>query len=56
MLHTAHYRPSLHDHQADHQARNPGSHARFVEAKREEWQAYIGKVTEWELERYLSVY
>jgi glutamine synthetase len=29
---------------------------RFVEAKREEWQEYIGKVSEWELERYLSVY
>ena len=35
-----------------------GSHIyeRFVEAKREEWQEYIGKVSEWELERYLSVY
>lgn len=29
---------------------------RFVEAKRGEWQEYIGKVSEWELERYLSVY
>ena len=29
---------------------------RFVEAKRAEWQEYIGKVSEWELERYLSVY
>ena len=35
-----------------------GSHIyeRIVEAKREEWQEYIGKVSEWELERYLSVY
>jgi glutamine synthetase len=29
---------------------------RFVEAKRGAWQDYIGKVSEWELERYLSVY
>ena len=29
---------------------------RFVEAKREEWQDYIGKVTEWELQRYLGRY
>src|SRR6266545_3817749 len=29
---------------------------RFVEAKWGEWQEYIGKVSEWELERYLSVY
>ena len=29
---------------------------RFVEAKREEWQEYIGKVSEWELERYLGQY
>ena len=29
---------------------------RFVEAKREEWHEYIGKVSAWELERYLSVY
>ncbi len=29
---------------------------RFVEAKREEWQDYIGKVSEWELQRYLGVY
>jgi glutamine synthetase len=29
---------------------------RFVEAKREEWQEYIGRVSEWELERYLGQY
>src|SRR5574341_1210087 len=29
---------------------------RFVEAKREEWQDYIGKVSEWELQRYLGQY
>ena len=29
---------------------------RFVEAKREEWEDYIGKVSEWELERYLGQY
>lgn len=29
---------------------------RFVEAKREEWQDYIGKVSEWELQRYLGLY
>jgi len=29
---------------------------RFVEAKREEWQEYIGKVSEWELVRYLGQY
>jgi len=29
---------------------------RFVEAKREEWQAYIGRVSEWELRRYLGQY
>jgi len=31
-------------------------YARFVEAKREEWQDYIGKVSEWELQRYLGQY
>jgi glutamine synthetase len=31
-------------------------YARFVEAKREEWQEYIGQVSEWELERYLGLY
>jgi glutamine synthetase len=29
---------------------------RFVEAKREEWHEYIGRVSEWELERYLGLY
>ena len=29
---------------------------RFVEAKQEEWQDYIGKVSEWELQRYLGQY
>ena len=29
---------------------------RFVEAKREEWQEYIGRVSEWELVRYLGQY
>jgi glutamine synthetase len=29
---------------------------RFVEAKREEWQEYIGQVSEWELNRYLGQY
>jgi glutamine synthetase len=29
---------------------------RFVEAKREEWQEYIGQVSEWELKRYLGQY
>jgi len=29
---------------------------RFVEAKREEWQEYIGQVSEWELKRYLGRY
>jgi glutamine synthetase len=29
---------------------------RFLEAKREEWQDYIGKVSEWELQRYLGQY
>ena len=29
---------------------------RFLEAKREEWQDYIGKVSEWELQRYLGLY
>src|SRR3954464_7201712 len=37
-------------------ALGPHIYERFVEAKREEWQEYIGKVSEWELERYLSVY
>ncbi len=29
---------------------------RYVDAKREEWQGYLGKVSEWELERYLGQY
>src|SRR5437763_16096311 len=29
---------------------------RFVEAKREEWQEYIGQVSEWELDMYLGQY
>ncbi len=29
---------------------------RFVEAKQREWQEYIGRVSEWELERYLGLY
>jgi len=29
---------------------------RFVEAKREEWEEYIGTVSEWEIERYLAQY
>jgi glutamine synthetase len=37
-------------------ALGPHIYGRFVEAKREEWQEYIGRVSEWELERYLSVY
>jgi glutamine synthetase len=37
-------------------ALGPHIYGRFVEAKREEWQEYIGKVSAWELERYLSVY
>jgi glutamine synthetase len=35
-----------------------GSHIyeRFLEAKRKEWQEYIGQVSEWELNRYLGQY
>jgi glutamine synthetase len=29
---------------------------RFTEAKQREWQEYIGRVSEWELERYLGLY
>lgn len=29
---------------------------RYIDAKREEWQEYIEKVSEWELERYLGQY
>src|SRR5690349_12732642 len=38
------------------EALGPHIYERFVEAKRGEWQEYIGKVSEWELERYLGVY
>ncbi len=31
-------------------------YARFIEAKQREWQEYIGRVSEWELERYLGLY
>ncbi|HXF95295.1 MAG TPA: type I glutamate--ammonia ligase [Gemmatimonadales bacterium] len=37
-------------------ALGPHIYERFVEAKREEWQEYIGRVSEWELERYLGQY
>jgi glutamine synthetase len=37
-------------------ALGPHIYERFVEAKREEWEEYIGRVSAWELERYLSVY
>ncbi|MGH7698901.1 MAG: type I glutamate--ammonia ligase [Gemmatimonadales bacterium] len=37
-------------------ALGPHIYERFVEAKREEWQEYIGRVSEWELERYLAQY
>lgn len=29
---------------------------RFLEAKQREWQEYIGRVSEWELKRYLGLY
>jgi len=29
---------------------------RYLDAKREEWQEYIGQVSEWELDRYLGQY
>src|SRR5207245_10899165 len=29
---------------------------RYLDAKREEWQEYIGQVSEWELNRYLGQY
>jgi glutamine synthetase len=38
------------------EALGPHIYERFVEAKREEWQEYIGRVSEWELERYLGQY
>jgi glutamine synthetase len=28
---------------------------RYVEIKRQEWEEYRGQVTQWELDRYLSV-
>ena len=37
-------------------ALGPHIYERFVEAKREEWQEYIGQVGEWELKRYLGQY
>ena len=37
-------------------ALGPHIYERFVEAKREEWQEYIGQVSEWELNRYLGQY
>ena len=37
-------------------ALGPHIYERFVEAKREEWQEYIGQVSEWERERYLAAY
>jgi glutamine synthetase len=37
-------------------ALGPHIYKRFVEAKREEWQEYIGQVGEWELKRYLGQY
>ena len=32
------------------------SYERFTEAKQREWREYIGRVSEWELERYLGLY
>jgi glutamine synthetase len=37
-------------------ALGPHIYERFIEAKREEWQEYIGQVSEWELNRYLGQY
>src|SRR6185437_7498397 len=37
-------------------ALGPPIYERFLEAKREEWQEYIGQVSEWELNRYLGQY
>src|SRR5881409_219733 len=37
-------------------ALGPHIYERFVEAKREEWQEYIGRVSEWEVEGYLAQY
>jgi glutamine synthetase len=38
------------------EALGPHIYERFVEAKREEWQEYIGRVSEWELQRYVGQY
>ncbi|HKV72250.1 MAG TPA: type I glutamate--ammonia ligase [Gemmatimonadales bacterium] len=37
-------------------ALGPHIYERFVEAKREEWEDYIGTVSDWELQRYLGQY
>ena len=37
-------------------ALGPHIYERFVEAKREEWEDYIGTVSDWELKRYLGTY
>src|SRR5690242_213737 len=37
-------------------ALGPHIYERFVEAKREEWEDYIGTVSQWELDRYLGRY
>ena len=37
-------------------ALGPHIYERFVEAKREEWEDYIGTVSDWELQRYLGRY
>jgi glutamine synthetase len=37
-------------------ALGPHIYERFVEAKQREWQEYIGRVSEWELSRYLGLY
>ena len=39
-----------------HAALGDHIHERFVEAKQREWQEYIGRVSEWERERYLGLY
>jgi glutamine synthetase len=38
------------------EALGPHIYERFVEAKHEEWQEYIGQVSEWEHQRYLGQY
>jgi glutamine synthetase len=37
-------------------ALGPHIYERFLEAKRKEWQEYIGQVSEWEQQRYLGQY